>query len=432
MKLRVFHAADGDCLLLSTDDEQHRMLIDGGRKGSFEANVRGPLAQLGQAGNALDVVCVSHIDNDHISGILQLVEDEVEWRAFEFRHAIDPSAKPPKVSRPPPVTQIWHNALFQLVGDDQAPQVEAALATSASLLLGAADEEVHDLGLRCENLATGEKAAMELSRRISAEQLDIPVNDPANGGLMKRGGPGDVAQLASLQLFVLGPSDDDLERLREDWDKWIKAHDEAIAELHARMLSDEEMLTTFDAVRVANPLLATALGDGLAGVTPPNLASLMLLVEEDGESVLLTGDGVSSEILEGLEHHGKLDANGRIHVTVLKVQHHGAEANVTTDFVKRVTADHYVFCGNGAHHNPELKVVERFAQARLQGIDGSGPLGPNTDFKFWFTSSSATPDLTDDRVEHMKAVESAVQTLAQGSGSRMAFGFIDEGHFDVL
>ena len=86
--------------------------------------------------------------------------------------------------------------------------------------------------------------------------------------------------------------------------------------------------------------------------------------------MLLTGDGVSQEILDGLARHGKLDANGRIHVNVLKVQHHGALANVEADFVKRVTADHYVFCGNGAHHNPEIEVVEAFAKARLTGIDG--------------------------------------------------------------
>jgi beta-lactamase superfamily II metal-dependent hydrolase len=82
--------------------------------------------------------------------------------------------------------------------------------------------------------------------------------------------------------------------------------------------------------------------------------------------VLLIGDGVSSAILDGLTHHGELDADSRIHVNVLKVQHHGATANVMQAFVEPVTADRYVFCGNGAHHNPELEVGEAFAKTRLQ------------------------------------------------------------------
>ena len=45
------------------------------------------------------------------------------------------------------------------------------------------------------------------------------------------------------------------------------------------------------------------------------------------------------------KRHKKFDAAGRIHVDVLKVQHHGATANVDDAFVRAVTADHYVFCG---------------------------------------------------------------------------------------
>ena len=78
MKLRVFHASDGDCLLLSSSDAKpRRILIDGGRKSSFEDHTRAVLGQLREAGGKLHVVCVSHIDDDHISGVLKLVEDEV-------------------------------------------------------------------------------------------------------------------------------------------------------------------------------------------------------------------------------------------------------------------------------------------------------------------------------------------------------------------
>src|SRR5688572_26505806 len=363
MRLTAFHASDGDCLLLTSAGTQPtahgpqptRILIDGGRKTSYDAQTRAVLGAL-PTGAALDVVCVSHIDEDHIAGILRLVEDEVESRAFQFLLAIEPTTNPAAAPpKPPPIGEVWHNGLFKLVGDDDAPVVESMLETVATILAGSPDEDVQLLASELDDLATGEKSSMELSRRLSTEQLGIPLNPPSGGKLMKRGttappGAGEVFTRGSLQIRLLGPSDDDIEKLRAVWQRWINDNAAALQDLHDRMLDDEKRLGLISARIVVNPMLEAGLGEGLGDVTEANLASLMLLVEEAGHTVLLTGDGVSSEILDGLAHHGKLDANGRIHVNILKVQHHGAKANVTEDFVKRVTADHYVFCGNGSHH----------------------------------------------------------------------------------
>ncbi|MGH7552472.1 MAG: hypothetical protein ACREMQ_05540, partial [Longimicrobiales bacterium] len=238
--------------------------------------------------------------------------------------------------------------------------------------------------------------------------------------------------LGQLKISVLGPSDDDIEKLRVGWQKWLDANEKALRELQTEMLEDEERLGTLSPRIVANPMLDTALGEGLKSVTAANLASLMLLVEEGSASVLLTGDGVSQEILDGLAHHGKLDGSQRIHVNVLKVQHHGAKGNVEATFVKSVTADHYVFCGNGAHHNPEQEVVEAFAKARLEGIDGGAPVGPATPFKFWFTSSSETPGLTAARKQHMQTIEETVAVLRQGhTAQMMPATFLKDGNFEI-
>ena len=438
MKLRVFHASDGDCLLLSSgDNTPRRILIDGGRSTSYQRNTRDFLGGL-RAGNAkIDIICVSHIDDDHITGVLQLVEDEIAWRAFEFQQEDDPDQPPPTVARPPEIGEVWHNGLFHLVGDQIAPSVEGVLESVATVLAGAPSEELKELASELDALATGEQASMELSRRLSPEQLGIALNPHGDGPLMKRGTSdtargGDTVTLGPLKISVLGPSDDDIEKLRLGWQKWLDQNKKALRELQAEMLEDEERLGTLSPRIVANPMLETALGEGLKGVTPANLASLMLLVEEGTATVLLTGDGVSQEILDGLAHHGKLDENQRIHVNVLKVQHHGAKANVEAKFVKAVTADHYVFCGNGAHHNPEKEVVEAFAKARLVGIDGSAPVGPPTPFKFWFTSSSETPGLTAPRKQHMKAIEDTVAALRQDHTAQMlASTFLRDGNFEI-
>ncbi len=83
--------------------------------------------------------------------------------------------------------------------------------------------------------------------------------------------------------------------------------------------------------------------------------------------MLLTGDARGDKIIENLEEHGLMDDEGKIHVDLLKMPHHGSDRNVEDDFFKRVTADHYVVSGDGRHHNPELETYRMLFKARQGG-----------------------------------------------------------------
>jgi hypothetical protein len=82
--------------------------------------------------------------------------------------------------------------------------------------------------------------------------------------------------------------------------------------------------------------------------------------------MLLTGDARGDKIIEGLQLVGLLggDDNSTIHVDLLKVPHHGSSNNLERNFFKRITADHYVFSGNGEHGNPEREALEMLYDAR--------------------------------------------------------------------
>lgn len=442
MKVTAFHAADGDCCLIeSSKAPKRRILIDGGRKAAYADNVRDFLGGLRTNGVKLDLVCVSHIDDDHISGVLRLVEDEVDWRRFEFLTSKPggKAPKPPKVARPPKIDEVWHNGLFRLVGDNPAQQAQPVLSTMATILAGSEDPRIRGVASDLDDLVNGELSSMELTRRLSTEQLGIPLNPRSKGKLLKRSASGaakasEAVTLGSLDIKLLGPSQDDIDKLRDKWKKFLAESESKVQQLHADMVNEERDLGTLSPRIVANPILDQALGEGLSQVTEANLASIMLLVEEGPITALMTGDGVSSEISEGLKRHKKLDPSGRIHVNLLKVQHHAAKANVDETFVRTVTADNYLFCGNGAHTNPELEVIEAFATARLRGFDGGGPLGPARPFKFWFTSAPTTPDTTKtkSRRKHMTAVRNLVTALRKGHTAKMhAATFLKSGHFTI-
>lgn len=97
-----------------------------------------------------------------------------------------------------------------------------------------------------------------------------------------------------------------------------------------------------------------------------NLSSIVVLAEADGKTMLLTGDARGDKILEGLALVKLLgpDDDSTMHVDVLKVPHHGSANNLETSFFQRITADHYVFSGNGEHGNPERESLEMLIEAR--------------------------------------------------------------------
>jgi hypothetical protein len=166
----------------------------------------------------------------------------------------------------------------------------------------------------------------------------------------------------------------------------------------------------------------------------------MLYVEEERaaaggrqtRTLLLTGDGHQDDIVRGLRHTGKLAGGGGLHVNVLKVQHHGSEHNIDEEFCRLVTADNYLFCGNGEHENPDLRVLQAIADSRIGARPGQRSPNPEAGdrFKFLFNSSPASA-VRDEAKAHMREVKKLVGRLEARSKGQMSSSFLDRSSFDL-
>jgi beta-lactamase superfamily II metal-dependent hydrolase len=431
MQLTMFQSAKGDCLLLSDTAGKTRILVDGGMPNAYSAHVAPALGKLRDAGKHINLVYVSHIDQDHIGGVLRMLDDEVQWRVHEHQigDGDNPTHKPPKAPRPPTVDAIWHNAFHDLLTRNAGP-IEQALAAMAPVLSGSALDAVREAGRAQADLSTSIAEAIRVSRRIGPKQLGIKLNTlPGQsirgpGGasklLMVRAGQPPV-KLGDFRITIIGPTSTQLETLRDEWNTWLRSAQgkKALKEIRARAREDEKQLGAGDLGRLlaAMALQAEAFGDP-DSVTPPNLASLMLFVEEGGKSLLLTGDARWDQVVEGLEKTGRLQPGQQLAVDIVKVPHHGSENNIfDTDLLDRVIGKDYVFCGDGSSGNPELAVIRLMVKHRLKA--------PGK-FKFWFNSSEAVLE-NPARRRHMREVERTVGTLAAASGGRMRFRFLESG-----
>ncbi|MCA6108034.1 MBL fold metallo-hydrolase [Bradyrhizobium cenepequi] len=435
MKITLLPSEKGDCLLIESDGVA--ILADGGMPGSYAAEVRPFLGRFAAAGGELDLVYVSHVDQDHIAGVLQLLEDMVQWRVHKHKLANNRPSTKPKFDEPPAVERIWHNSFKALVPQN-AGEIGTMLAAQANTLSSSGNPAAIKLAAAYSNIANSIPEAIKVSRRIAADQLDIPLNGEFNHLLaMVRGNNSIKLKPGSkLSIRVIGPFEKDLEILRDYWNAWLKDVKNANA------VGSLKQWLKINRAGLPAGTLGLSIDDEIgrrAKVTEPNLASLMLLLEETKTGggitrAIMTGDGHHEDVLAGLEHHGLLADGQGLHVDLLKIQHHGSEHNLDRDFVKRITADHYVFCANGEHENPDLRIIEVLLKSRL-GEDDELSRNPEAGqpFTVWLNCSSqylkkqieakeeagkSTKKL-EKSLEHFLLVEEALAEAKADSGGKL-------------
>lgn len=409
MKIHLFQSYQGDCLLIEDATGEHRILSDGGTPGAMRDWIAEELGRIADAGAAIDLLYISHIDRDHIGGALELLDLAMQWKVYDHHQSAGDVVERPDLPRPPKIHSIWHNAFRDLIKDN-AGAIEDALAASAPMFQASRSPELVQVGYEYAQIANSVDDALRVSRLIKPQLLDVPLNQlaatPAHSGklLMARDGLA-AEQIGSMRVTILCPTEEELDDLREGWNNWLR---DSKNRATAREIRDEyeEYL---EAGRLPDPARLLDLHSwqgvpGYKGVTVPNVASIVLLVEEGDASLLLTGDSHPDMILKGLVFAGRL-RDDSIHVSALKYPHHGSEHNVSDEFPRAISADHYLFCGDGSNTNPEIEVLEQMLQSRVgsKSKRTRSSTAENRPFTFWF---STAPDALDDVADrrHMQRV----------------------------
>ena len=324
--LEALQAYHGDCLLLhaGTTSKPVLLLIDGGPSGTWETSLQPRLEELrarraGDGALRIDLAMVSHIDSDHVAGMVDFAGELVTAQQDSVPLRYD-------------VRTLWHNSFDDVLGNDAEDlRVAAVDILSAPVADRVADE------IRAAGLAVVASVAEGRELRDQAQTLGWSVNEPFDGPVVLPKEGVRKITLGPLSLTVVCPHAKQLEKLHAAWDKWLKGHPKA----------------------VANPATAAASRDN----SPYNLSSIVVLAECDGKSMLLTGDARDDHVLAGLEEAG-IAKDGKTHVDILKLPHHGSIRNMRAEFFACVTADHYVISADGRHGNPETDTLTLIADSR--------------------------------------------------------------------
>lgn len=308
-RISMLPANHGDCLWIEygAEEDLHRILIDGGPEYAFPEL----LARIPEGGCRFDLLVVTHVDRDHIGGVLKLLTHLPEGVSFD---------------------DIWFNAWRHLPND----------------LLGPTQGEMLSAVIETRELPWNEAFGGK----------DEPVQ------LLEDGKPRVLPRLrGGMELTLLSPTHDDLARLAPKWKEEVEkagiepgSTEDGLRELHRRegedlppdLLGDEGPL---DPSRDAqNPFVSDR--------SEANGSSIVLLAEFEGKKALLVADAYPSLVLRGLSGL----TEGRLDVDAVKLSHHGSKKNTDTTLIEAVRCRRYLVSTDGAiyghpHHAPISRVV---------------------------------------------------------------------------
>ena len=299
--IEMLPAENGDCLWIEYGDPQspHRVVIDCGAK-----STAGLLASR-LNGTPLELFVLTHIDADHINGVVPLFENPALQLA---------------------VGDVWFNGWRQInrfLGVKQGEQFSDLL-------------ERRKLPWNRKMTPAGDSppAPVVVGQSLPFYDLD--------GG---------------MRLTVLSPGKAQLERMARDWKK-------ALVELDPQKVA---MLGRKPAPQPVKDLAAFKLEPLASAPARPdpsvaNGSSIALLAEFDGRSVLLTGDAHADVLIQSIgqlmRERGK--DGQKLKLDAIKLSHHGSGNATTIALLQVLDCGRYLVSTNGNIFNhPDREAIAR-------------------------------------------------------------------------
>jgi beta-lactamase superfamily II metal-dependent hydrolase len=314
-ELEMLPAGHGDCLLLTWGDADRprRLLVDGGTAASYPQLAQ-RLRRIPAAQRRIDVLVATHIDHDHLGGLVRLLADQ------ELGLEIG---------------DVWFNGWAQLqqgivalppapVDPREEARPERSVADAAYLAFRA-----RSVDLETNASFSGRTVCYERGGALPAIRLD--------DGLM---------------LTLLSPGVDELRELRAHWEaesarKGLDPDDAAQVERglnkDRRYQRAGEFVDTPDASAVHWDELPEDLDESVA-----NGSSIALLAEFEGRRCVLAGDAYAPVLESALRRAAADRGEARLRLAAFKLPHHGSKKNVTPTLVQAVACDRFLVSTNGA------------------------------------------------------------------------------------
>lgn len=302
MQIRFLKARNGDSIFISfkaKDGINKNILIDGGTGGAYQfKNKLGKLdagelqiaiQEIKASGQCIDLLILTHVDDDHIGGILRWFEEDPDAKNY--------------------VKKVWFNSGRLIFEEREVAEITSNLQVinnDTSL-----DTSIRQ-GIAFEDYI--EKHSLWDRRLIS--NLGAPTVEHEQG----------------LSFTILSPNKVKLDALLKKWSKEDKDLDTAKSddyEKTIKQLLDEDQFKEDSSIH--------------------NGSSIAFILTYNDKNMLFLGDAHPLLIIDSLKDLGYTRENP-LKVEFMKVAHHGSKYNTNYDLLDLVDTSKYIICSNGDRH----------------------------------------------------------------------------------
>lgn len=340
LSIKLFPAEYGDCIMVSIGDENYyNLLIDGGLTKTYKEYLESELQHIKALGQKINLMVCTHIDNDHICGLVQVLQKS----NADF------------------IEDVWYNGFLQVVESKFYSQKDNVYTDRDNKILetiisqGTVSDMEQEVGIN-EGMSLG----------VLIEEGKIPLNRITEGQAVCAELIKSRSEIAkNIFITVLGPSKSNIIELEEHWknDMVSKNYMFRVSDKIKLTEAFEYQLERIKAIYASerfkiseNEDLEKYIGD-LTEIDESvvNRSSISFILEYDNKKYLFLGDAVINEIvLKNIENI----VGFKYRFSAIKLPHHGSRYNITHDFISRYTADEYYCLTNSKKYgHPDLEVL---------------------------------------------------------------------------
>lgn len=282
-------AREGDCLWIRYGDPRRprQILIDGGRAATAK-EIKSRFAKLPANQKTFELLIVTHVDRDHIEGVLRLLEDPALQIGFK---------------------DIWFNGYDHLMN--------VPIET-----FGAAQGERLSMALI--------KGGLPWNRKWKGKAVCLP-----KAGLKNVKLPG------GMVVTLFSPDRQKLDKLLPVWVK--ECSQAGLMRSTVAKPSGARGLERFGGIDIEQ----LAMGPFETDPGEANGSSIAVLVQYEGKRALLTGDAHTDRLTDSIKAFKGTAKRLRLHA--LKVAHHASEHNVSRELVELIDCNRYLISTNGSY-----------------------------------------------------------------------------------
>ncbi|MDW8518268.1 MBL fold metallo-hydrolase [Priestia flexa] len=351
--VKMFPAKNGDCFLVSLGfDNKKHILIDCGYVETYIDFLKEELIKIANNGEAIDLMVITHIDQDHILGALAFLEENNKAPFIE-------------------VKEIWHNSYRHLQFEKE--KVEKITEQELTILnrevvLGSSFLR-HRIG---QSRIRDEDISAKQGSMLAALILEggYPWNKSFGGKAVNYENKNPIVKDQYI-LTLLSPNTDKLKRLSNTWLRELKKQKMNFSLSNERIFDDayefylirqEEQKVVesnissgainYDEKSIENIFLQNSKEEIDNSVV--NGSSISFIIEYQGKRLLFLADAHPDIIYDNIS---KLEEK---FFDLVKLPHHGSKRNITRDLIENLNSELFLISTNGDKHgHPDFDALAR-------------------------------------------------------------------------